>query len=631
MRSTSQYIALVRHLGLPWVLFRARYAAGRRLGALRRGSPTGNWESVPAVAMRLADPSQIESRDIAGSVVQEADAVLQGRFRLFSHREVEAGVTPDWHRNQLTGETAPADRHWSELGDFTFGDIKGIWELNRFPWAFALTRAYVRTGEKRYADGFWRLFADWCARNPPNGGPNWMCGQEATFRLMAVVFAAEALGVPVAHRDLLGRFVVATGRRIAANLDYALSQKNNHGVSECVGLLTAALLVPDHSASPAWCRRGLQALESQLAELVYTDGGFSQHSLIYHRVLLHDLVWVKRRLELAGASLPAWLMASGCRATSFLLAVVDRRTGEAPLYGSNDGANILPLAEGGFLDFRPVGQLAAASFRRELPFPAGCWDEAAAWMVPQWQRLPRDLVDSRTPPVWHARDAGCWQATRRESRVFFRCPNRFRHRPCQADMLHVDIWYRGRRVATDAGSFSYNSQERFADLGSARLHNVLTVDGAEPVRKFSRFLYLPWPEGVVGADDGWRFCASHNGYARLGVTWKRTVELGANEEIVVVDSITGAKGRVLKWHWLLVDRPWKLSADQVGVSDEAGDYRVRWHCDRPLKTTLLRADPASAYGWWSPHYGTVEPACSLLIETESADEVRVHTEFSAHE
>src|SRR6185312_2792000 len=101
-------------------------------------------------------------------------------------------------------------------------------------WAFALTRAFARTGEAKYAEVFWRLFADWCTRNPPNRGPNWMCGQESTFRLMAVVFAAEGLGVPPAQREQLARFVVATGRRIAANLDYALSQKNNHGVSECV-------------------------------------------------------------------------------------------------------------------------------------------------------------------------------------------------------------------------------------------------------------------------------------------------------------------------------------------------------------------------------------------------------------
>ena len=192
---------------------------------------------------------------MGAACAHEADGVLRGEFRIFSNRVIAAGFAPDWHRNQMTGERATENRHWTELRDFAYGDIKGVWELSRFSWAFVLARAFVRTRDSRYANAFWQLFADWCRCNPSNLGPNWMCGQEATFRLMAVVFAAETIGVPTAERDGLARFVVATGRRIAANLGYALSQKNNHGVSECIGLITVALLAPSYGESAGWLAR----------------------------------------------------------------------------------------------------------------------------------------------------------------------------------------------------------------------------------------------------------------------------------------------------------------------------------------------------------------------------------------
>ncbi|MDP2138580.1 MAG: heparinase II/III family protein [Candidatus Didemnitutus sp.] len=649
MRTFNQYFDLIRYMGSGWLLYRAGYAMRRRFGLLRRSSPAVTWEQVPAPELRLSPRAGLAVRTAWGrACVDEAEAILKGEFQLFSHRVVKAGFPPDWHRNQSTagggrrteggGQRAEGERqmsdvrrrsselHWSEISDFGGGDIKGVWELSRFAWAFALARAYARTGDARFTEEFWQLFADWCRHNPPNTGPNWMCGQEATFRLMAVIFAAERLGVPVEQRELLARFVVATGRRINANLDYALSQKNNHGVSECVGLITTALLLPEHGQSAGWLSRGLRELREQLAELVYEDGGFSQHSLIYHRVLLHDLCWCRHRLEMAGQGSPAWLDAAGKRALVFLMTVTDPVTGQAPLYGSNDGANVLPLAEAGFLDMRPVIQMAAAVFRDELLLPPGPWDEAAAWLKSEWNTLPR-VPWPVTPARWHAAEAGCFQIINGRDRLFLRCPTRFRHRPAQADMLHADIWHGGRPIAHDGGSFSYNSTERFTVLGTAGEHNVLTVDGREPLKKFSRFLYLPWPAGQAGESGPSAFRASHDGYTGVGIKWTREVSRSAQGAgFAVRDKVTGAAGRTLRWHWRLADLPWEMKGQAGRV--ETLDYRVGWTGPANARSSLLRADEATARGWWSPYYGSVEPAVSLLIEMEASGDVELVTEFS---
>ena len=89
--------------------------------------------------------------------------MLAGAWRYFGRAAVQGTFPPDWHANVYTGQQAPADRHWSRVGEFAFGDIKAIWEPSRFRAAFVLVRAWWRTGDERYAEAFWTLFESWRA------------------------------------------------------------------------------------------------------------------------------------------------------------------------------------------------------------------------------------------------------------------------------------------------------------------------------------------------------------------------------------------------------------------------------------------------------------------------------------
>ena len=620
-------LGILRELGPRWVCFRLRYAWSRRRRALERRTPPAPWPDAP-----LGDVSWFAPYGPVGAGGRAAaGAIAAGKFRLFSHHESTVGLMPDWHSNPLTGESAPGDRHWSKLGDFSFGDIKGIWELSRFPWAFALGRAYAGSREESWAERFWLLFEDWLRRNPPNVGPNWMCGQEATFRMLAAIWAADVMRVAAAstpeRRARLGSFVLTTGRRIAANLDYALSQANNHGVSECVGLVTAALRCPQAGEANRWLERGMRDLERQLAALVYPDGGFSQHSAVYHRVLLHDLIWIAVVLRRAGRPVPQWLEQAAWRALEHADAFTDPETGMTPHHGPNDGADILPLSDCPFLDFRPVLQAGYAVFSRRRRFAPGPWDEpAVALAEPGWDRAE---VVVRPGDRRHFPDAGMLVWTDRASRLCFRCPTRFLHRPAQADLLHVDVVWKGEAITRDFGTFSYNSRGRFAGAGKeAELHNTLAFDGREPMQKAGRFLYLPWPRGRVESPDGRSFAAEHNGWADQGIRHVRTVIRQGEGDWLVVDEITARGRHRVRAHWLLVDLPCRRAGEGAVVLETAkGPYRISWQCPN-ARVSVVCGDPATARGWWAPAYAHAEPAISLAIETEFSDSLRIETRFS---
>ena len=623
-------IGLLNHLGPRWMIFRACYALRRKIGILARRSPPAEWggEAAPLAELRLfANPPMPGPQSVA-----EANDILAGRFCLFSAHYVEAGFPPRWNRNQMTGEAAPCRPHWSTLA--IPGDIKCIWELSRFAWAFPLARAYARTRESRYAEAFWVLFGNWMMHNTPNRGPNWMCGQEATFRLMAVTFAshvcASARPADAEFATRFRSFVTATGRRIAANIGYALSQSNNHGVSECVGMITAARLVPNRCESASWQRTGLDALEKQLAVLIYADGAFAQHSANYHRVLLHDLLWCISILRQTDADVPPWLVKAGQHALRFITALVNPNTGNIPLYGANDGANVLPLADADYVDYRPLVQAGAAVLHGQRWLPPGPWDEAAIWLGGH-SALPDDVSPIDWMPTRFCPQGGVAQIRRGEGRLFLRCPTKFRHRPSQADLLHADIEWRGQGITRDAGTYGYDAGGRWAGaLSEAAVHNTVTFDADEPMRRVARFLYLPWPSGSVRVDPDGSIEATHDGWRRLSVRHSRRVWSPGTEQFMVKDHIISATCRRVRLHWLLADLPYEIDipGSRLVLGAPFGKYLVSWSVPKTAAVSLVRADATSNRGWWSPRYLQALPALSLAIEFDIVREVDVSTSFS---
>ncbi len=628
---------MLRHLGLGWVLFRLRYTLWRKWGLLAKATPTTEWPKV-----RYSPHPRIFKvpESIGIGCLEESEEIASGIFRLFSFHRIAVGFPPNWHQNQMSGEQADASAHWSQLGDFAFGDIKAVWELSRFSWAFALARAYAKTRDERYAELFWNLFDDWIARNPPNRGVNWMCGQEASFRLMAATFAVDVMMEAQASTDerkqAFAAFVVVTGQRIAANMGYSLSQSNNHGISEAVGLVTAALMVPDHPSAKNWLEHGVDALDRQVAELIYPDGSFSQHSAIYHRVLIHDLLWFTTIMRSFGQPVTERILGPALKTIIYIQSLMTVRTGAVPLYGASDGSNILPLTDADYGDFRPVVQAGYVAFGRCKVLDSGPWDELSDWLSGSL-KASRGISavsvgsDSMVEDTkLHHPDGGCLIWRHGGTRLFFRCPTKFRHRPSQADLLHVDIEWQGMPVTIDAGTYSYNTKGPIAwDLKRSAVHNTVTLDGIEPMEKLGRFLYLPWPSGRSGWDGANRFSAEHDGWKRIGCRHVRSIETSGNDGFVVTDEWVAQNQSIIRVHWLLPDLPYVLNKEKsyIILKGVNCNFQINWDFSGSI-VELIRASQETDCGWQSRHYYSRRPALSLVLKIPSSKTNRGWTRFS---
>lgn len=660
----KRFQQLWTHLGPDWLIFRLSYAIRLRSGRIRRQSPPYAWEALPlssAVgAADLADPETylrhrlalapafffapaqrhtyaplLSAWDAQETTPQRLGAEIRaGVLRYFEHTPAQVGMPPDWHVNPFSGQRIPADQHWSQISDFGYGDIKIIWEPSRFGFVYALVRAYWRTGDEQYADLFWTLAEHWQTHNPPNQGPNWKCGQEAAFRVMAWCFGLygflDAAATTADRVANMARMMAASGRRIASNIDYALSQRNNHGISEGVGLWTIGLLFPELRDASAWRERGRQVLEAQGRALIYDDGSFAQHSTNYHRLMLQDYIWALRLGDIVGEPLSAELKQRVQRAGEWLFQIQDGICGHLPNYGQNDGALVLPLNNCQPQDFRPVVQAACYLSSGTRRFDAGPWDEDLLWL---FGASALESPAANLPYVDLRANAGGYSTLRSaQGFVFIHC-GRFCDRPGHADLLHLDLWWRGQNIALDAGTYSYNAPAPWNNpLTQTMYHNTVSVDAQSQMDKFSKFLWLPWARCEVRRDVRsakgllayWE--GSHNGYQRLAepVAHCRGVVRLADDWWLVLDRLASSGSHTYRLHWLLPDIPyeWDERDRRLIMQTPAGSYEIKVGMFSDSgSVSLVSADAHTPRGWRAPTYMVREPALSVALECQSTQQV----------
>lgn len=167
---------------------------------------------------------------------------------------------------------------------------------------------------------------------------------------------------------MLSQMLAEHAARIEANIAFACSQRNNHALSEAVGLYTVGTLFPEFARAGRWRQRGKRILEDQLRRQIFPDGAYIQHSMNYHRVMLHDCLWALRLAELNGDHFAEDVTELVERSIVFLHELQDEPSGRVPNYGANDGALVLPLNACDYLDYRPVIQAAGYQFHHELPY-----------------------------------------------------------------------------------------------------------------------------------------------------------------------------------------------------------------------------------------------------------------------
>lgn len=633
-------------LGVAGTAFRASWELRMRAGVTELTETT----PLPLVSATIPSFEEIraklpfhEGRLVAAAlstrIAQEArnrlrkDAryAAEGRILCFGRWLADFGDPIDWQVNPVNGRRWRSGVHWTRaLGDEPrVGDVKLSWEAARFPQAYLMTRsaAFEPALREVMAAGLARQIEGFVHDNPYGSGIHWASGQEIAFRIMAWLFGLSVLG----QGSELGAAtpVIVQGLNLAAHhveryLDCSRKAVyNNHLIAEAFCLFLAGKLLPRTANAGRWQETGLRILTEEADRQIYPDGGYIQLSHNYHRVAMQVYLWAAAVLRKEGKDSPEPWRACMERSLVFLHAHQNPADGRLPNYGSNDGALPALLSTCDYSDFRPVLQALAFATHEERIYPPGPWDEEVVWLygpealLAPLREKPRKSV-SFTGTGFHilrGREPGTVAA--------LRCGT-IRNRFSQIDMLSLDIWWKGKNVLVDAGSYLYNGPQQWHDhFYRTACHNTLTVDGGDQMKHFRKFKSLYWTEAkLLGFEDHTRWAlvaGEHYGYRRLesSLVHRRSVLQVKDGLWVVVDRIAGDGQHDVRLQWLGGEfgHEYDCSTGTLLLKTGQADFRVAVMArdGTPIAGDVVAGASRPPRGWLSRYYGEKVPVPSLAV------------------
>ena len=522
-----------------------------------------------------------------------------GRIPYFSDEYIAIDGPNPWMINPKTGHRYNKYTHWTRIRemDARAGDIKYVWERSRFCYLYDLVR-YDHHFDQDLAQIVFDTMLDWIECNPINCGPNYVCSQEISLRVLNWLFCLHYYK----HHPYLTeeRFqqimhnIYWQLHHVYANIQFSLKTvRNNHAITEAAALLIGGVYFPFFKDADKWKADGLTWFEQEINYQVYADGSYLQSSFNYHRIVIQLLSWVIRICALNKIELGHSTMDKAQKSLNFLSAFCRNENGYLPLYGNHDGALFFPLTDGDPRDFRPQLNGLSIVLNHTLVFDGDfTLQEEACWLtnIDQIKTTPKKR---ESLGIINFKAGGYYGFDEQDFLTFIRC-GQFRDRPGHADNLHLDIWYREKNLFHDAGTYLYNTDENeIRYFQGSEGHNIVKLGNYDQMEKGPRFIWMDWTQATdcrYDLEDGyWIFEGRIKAFHQLGpkVIHKRVVKKKQHESWWEISD-------------QIINKPQAVPLIQLWHPSEYAIENLEIVC-RDQNDRVVKGEKSE--GWYSDHYG----------------------------
>lgn len=638
-------LELIKNMGLRWTVYRAQYEIKKKLGYLEKTYKPISLDSVDIGSninktvisktllknlSHLAVENSINNHDL-GQLRERADKILSLKFKYFSDKTFEF---QGWNYSPKTQKYALKNKHWSKISDLNseFGDIKWIWELNRFTFSYDLARMYIYTKESIYVKKFWELFDDFVEENPLEIGANYKCSQEMSFRTNAWLFALyHFINHPTSTDERVLNMIKCIshyGNHIYKHINFSVEAvKNNHSISEATTLTVIGNTFDFLPNAERLFNKGNKVLEKEISWQIKNDGTFIQHSHNYHRLVLQNLSWHFVSMFSVNKNISKKILSKTQKSVSYFKNIITE-TGEVPNYGMNDGSYIMPLTERNYNDYRPVLQCVNYQLNNSLLFKNENVNETLNLLnrgvdtskVKIEEYVPKNFVLNK--------DGGYHTISYGKFKIHVKSKT-YKERPAQADMNHVDIWYDNQSIFSDAGTYSYNDEDKILNyFNGTASHNTVLINNENQMLKGSRFIWFNWSkskEPIVNEyEDGLEIKVELLNYNEYSHVRKINVN---SDKVVIEDTIINehVKETDVKLQWLTSLNAELKNESRISIDNGNWDLNLISNMQHDTKI-YYGSDESEFRGWISSTYGEKHPANQIVYNVKSkSNEIKIKT------
>ena len=193
-------IDFIKNMGWRYILFRVKYIIDIKTGKFKSKFPTqpefktfitlSNWRNNTPTFFFQGKHIKGLQPNPTPILKENFDKIKSGEIQFFSHSWFNLGVDFDWITNPETNYKYDISKHWSEIESLSkeSGDIKYVWEKARFSYVYHVIR-YDFHYQDDQAEFVLSEIEDFITKNPLNQGPNYVCSQEISLRVLNWTFA----------------------------------------------------------------------------------------------------------------------------------------------------------------------------------------------------------------------------------------------------------------------------------------------------------------------------------------------------------------------------------------------------------------------------------------------------------
>lgn len=535
----------------------------------------------------------------------KAEKIQRGLFPLVSDIEFDLTAKPNWRG--------------------PFDDNEQLFFLNRWYHGVTLAKAYFYTSDERCADCFVDLLQHWNQQNPVDrASPVWE-SYSVTERINNWIFAYHLLqpSPTFKKRGLLLLLTLLFQHAVYLSENLEVRESHNHLINNGRALYAFGLLFPELEHAATFEEAGWQILTREMKRQFSPDGMLGEQSVHYHLLLMRTYLEVTLLAQRNGRPLDPEYLARLER--MFLCAnAFTRSDGSIPLIGDfSPDADLRSM----------VGLLGAGAtqfgFDVNRHFSEyGLWYSRPGKTEKMAGSIPASLICLNKSGYAIVRTP--------ELHLTLNCDPRAKIiRHGHADVLGLNLWWRGQDLLIDGGNYSYGKRDWDEYFRGPYSHNTVAVDGLTPyvLPGYQQVLLSPdYSEaeaGIVACREegpGFYLEAYHTGYKRLAdpVAVRRQVWIAVNNWILIRDTVSGDGERTVEVIYNIGSCGFENGVLSSATGEKLAFMDVRSDSDFQIKQFRGQSG-RRLRGWRSSSYGVKETATTIIYQIAAVGSVSFDT------
>lgn len=523
--------------------------------------------------------------------LKTANDVLNQYFLFRDDWDMEKTNIPYQFKNEIDWKAMPND------------DEEWCYMLNRHKYWIDLGKAYLLTGNEKYAKGFVKQVTHWIANNPLDDSlKNYSWRRiEAGIRcenwIKSFEYVKKSKSITPAFLSKFLESLYQQGVYINSAFS-GFSQTSNWGVLEYQGLFNLSLFLDDFKIAPQWQTDAIDKLTTCINLQILEDGTQWEQSPMYHNEVFHCYMNVNLLSQQKGIKLPEVLVKK-TKEMAYANVKWQKPNYHQPLLGDSDDTDLrglLTLAASIFND--PV--LKSRAFNTldyETLFIKGMENNKIYENIPSkfpdflsaYQQSSGDFYmrssweADATYTSFHLKKLGCGHG--------------------HDNLLHFTIFANGRDYLIDGGRFSYVDNEWREFFKNNKSHNTLGVDDlTNSIYKDSWLnTFEARSQGVytkITTDFDYAE-AENTAYKRLvdPVFIKRRMLYLKPDVWLVFDSFSANGNHAYAQYFNFPNK--NIQIENEGLTTTYADTNLRI---QPIKASEIKLSDA----WWSSEYNLKE-------------------------